>query len=62
MCGIGAEIVFIINGMAFKYLDAPVKRVTSRQGPVPYSRKLEQLTVPSEECIMEAVREVLYVK
>ena len=62
MCGIGAEIAFIINEMAFKYLDAPVKRVTSRQGPVPYSRKLEQLTVPSEERIMEAVREVLYVK
>jgi len=62
VCGIGAEIAYVISDMAFKYLDAPVKRVTTRQGPVPYSRKLEQLTIPSEERIIDAVKEVLYIK
>jgi pyruvate dehydrogenase E1 component beta subunit len=60
MCGIGAEIAFEIQERAFKYLDSPVKRVASRQCPTPYSRKLEQLTVPSEEKIIAAVKEVLY--
>lgn len=59
-CNIATEISFVINEMAFKYLDAPIKRVTSRQSPTPYSRKLEQLTVPSEDRIIEAVKEVLY--
>jgi len=60
MCGIGAEIAYMISDLAFMYLDAPVKRVTSRQAPVPYSRKLEQLTIPSEDRIIEAVKSVLY--
>lgn len=60
VCGIGAELAFIIQETAFKYLDAPVKRVTSRQAPVPYSRTLEQLTIPSEDRIIETVKAVLY--
>jgi acetoin:2,6-dichlorophenolindophenol oxidoreductase subunit beta len=55
VCGIGAEIAFIINELAFDFLDAPIKRVTSAQAPIPYSRKLEQLTVPSPESIVKAV-------
>jgi len=60
-CGIGAEIGFLISERAFAWLDAPVKRVTSAQTPVPYSRKLEQLTVPSPERIAAAVKESLYI-
>jgi acetoin:2,6-dichlorophenolindophenol oxidoreductase subunit beta len=60
-CNIATELAFTINELAFDYLDAPVKRVTSRQCPTPYSRKLELLTVPSEERIIKAVREVLYI-
>jgi pyruvate/2-oxoglutarate/acetoin dehydrogenase E1 component len=59
VCGIGAEIAFVINEFAFDWLDAPVKRVTSAQTPIPYSRKLEQLTVPSAEKIVKAVKEIL---
>jgi pyruvate dehydrogenase E1 component beta subunit len=59
VCGIGAEIAFVISELAFDYLDAPVERVTSAQTPTPYSKKLEQLTVPSPERIVAAVKEVL---
>ena len=59
VCGIGAEIAFVISELAFDYLDAPIKRVTSAQTPTPYSKKLEQLTVPSPERIIAAVKEVL---
>jgi acetoin:2,6-dichlorophenolindophenol oxidoreductase subunit beta len=61
VCGIGAEIAFIINELAFDWLDAPVKRVTSTQTPIPYSRKLEQLMVPSADRIIEAAKDVLYI-
>ena len=59
VCGIGAEIAFVISELAFDYLDSPIKRVTSAQTPTPYSKKLEQLTVPSPERITAAVKEVL---
>ena len=61
MCGIGAELSYIITDKAFDYLDAPVKRVAAYQTPIPYSRVLEQRTVPSVDRIMDAAREVLYV-
>lgn len=41
MCGIGAEIVALINEtIAFNYLDAPVERVTSIDAPMPYAKSL----------------------
>lgn len=39
--GIGAEIASYIADKAFKYLDAPVKRVGSLDTPVPFSKNLE---------------------
>jgi pyruvate/2-oxoglutarate/acetoin dehydrogenase E1 component len=62
VCGIGSEIAFVISDLAFDYLDAPVMRVTSAQTPMPYSKKLEQLTLPSAEKIVAAVKKVMYIK
>lgn len=62
VCGIGAEIAFIIQELAMDWLDAPVKRVTSAQTPIPYSKILEQLTIPSVDRIVNAVKEVMYIK
>jgi pyruvate dehydrogenase E1 component beta subunit len=61
VCGTGAEIAYIIGEKAFDYLDAPVKRVCAYQTPIPYSKKLETLLIPSKERIAAAVREVLYI-
>ena len=42
MCGIGAEIVALVNETdAFNYLDAPVERVTAIDAPMPYAKLLE---------------------
>lgn len=62
VCGIGAEIAFIIMELAIDWLDAPIKRVTSVQTPIPYSSKLEKLTIPSVDRIVDAVKEVMYIK
>lgn len=59
-CGVGAEISAEITERAFDYLDAPVKRVSGVDVPMPYAKNLEQLAIPDVERIVAAVREVAY--
>ncbi len=59
-CGVGAEISTQIMERAFDYLDAPVKRVSGADAPMPYAKNLENLAIPSVEQIVEAVRDVAY--
>ena len=59
-CGVAAEISAEINERAFDYLDAPVKRVSGADVPMPYAKNLEQLAIPGFEQIVAAVREVSY--
>ena len=40
-CGVGAEISAEIIERAFDYLDAPVKRVSGADVPMPYAKNLE---------------------
>jgi len=59
-CGVAAEIGAEINERAFDYLDAPVKRVSGADVPMPYAKNLEDLAIPSVDQIVAAVREVAY--
>jgi pyruvate dehydrogenase E1 component beta subunit len=59
-CGVAAEISAEINERAFDYLDAPVKRVSGADVPMPYAKNLERLATPDVEQIVAAVREVSY--
>jgi len=59
-CGVAAEISAEINERAFDYLDAPVKRVSGVDVPMPYAKNLERLAIPDVEQIVAAVREVAY--
>ena len=59
-CGVAAEISSEINELAFDYLDAPVKRVSGADVPMPYAKNLEDLAIPSVEQIVAAVREIAY--
>lgn len=60
-CGVGSEISAQIMERAFDYLDAPVKRLSSADAPMPYAKNLEQLALPDVAKIVAAVREVAYV-
>ncbi|HJR07171.1 MAG TPA: pyruvate dehydrogenase complex E1 component subunit beta [Pyrinomonadaceae bacterium] len=60
-CGVGSEISAQIMERAFDYLDAPVKRISSADAPMPYAKNLEQLALPDVARIVAAVREVSYV-
>lgn len=59
-CGVAGEISAEINDRAFDYLDAPVKRVSGVDVPMPYAKNLEQLAIPDVAQIVAAVREVSY--
>jgi pyruvate dehydrogenase E1 component beta subunit len=59
-CGVGAEISAQIMEHAFDYLDAPVKRLSGVDAPMPYAKNLERLALPDVERIVKAVREVAY--
>jgi pyruvate dehydrogenase E1 component beta subunit len=60
-CGVGAEISAEISEKAFDYLDAPVKRVSGADAPMPYAKNLEKLAIPDVKQLIDAVREVAYV-
>jgi pyruvate dehydrogenase E1 component beta subunit len=60
--GVGAEITAQIMERAFDYLDAPVKRVSGADAPMPYARNLERLALPDVARLVAAVREVAYLE
>lgn len=57
--GFGAEVAARIAEHAFPWLDAPVKRVTYPDLPVPWAKVLEQDLLPTTEKLLVAAREVL---
>ena len=58
--GIGSEIAAVVMEECFDWLDAPLKRVTGKDVPLPYAANLERLAVPQIEDIVAAAREVAY--
>ncbi len=58
-CGAGAEVAALIAAEAFEDLDAPVRRLTAADVPVPFSPPLEQAVLPQAEDMKEACRELL---
>ncbi len=59
-CGVAAEISQEIAEQAFDYLDAPVKRVSGADVPMPYAKNLEDAAIPNVDQIVAAVRAVAY--
>ncbi|HEX8202127.1 MAG TPA: pyruvate dehydrogenase complex E1 component subunit beta [Isosphaeraceae bacterium] len=59
-CGLGAGIADRLYQRIFDELDAPIRRVASKDAPVPYNRHLEAAMLPSVERIAAQVQDVLY--
>ncbi len=57
--GVSAEIAATIAEKALDYLDAPIKRVTAPDTPIPFSPPLEQFIIPNVQSIIRAVKEVV---
>ena len=54
----GSWLSHMIGTEIFDELDAPVKLVSTLEAPMPYSKALEVVLLPSKERIIQAVREV----
>jgi 2-oxoisovalerate dehydrogenase E1 component len=54
--GFGAEIAARVSDELFEYLDAPVKRVASKDCPVAYAPVLEEAILPSSADVLQAIR------
>jgi len=57
--GFGGEITSLINEHAFEHLDAPVKRVASKDVPVAYSAILEDQILVQTDWILDAINDVV---
>lgn len=58
--GFGGELAATITESdAFFYLDAPIKRVCGLDVPIPYNPQLEAYVVPTEERLVDAVRDMI---
>jgi pyruvate dehydrogenase E1 component beta subunit len=56
--GVTAEIASVVAEGAFYDLDAPVKRMGAMHVPIPFSPPLEDVTVPTEQTVCDAAREL----
>ena len=56
--GFGAEIAATIAEEAFEDLDAPVKRITAPDTPVPFSPALEKAFIPQVDDVAAGLREL----
>ena len=57
--GIGSEIAAQIQENVFDYMDAPVKRVSAVDVPLPYAAEIELMALPNTQKVVDAVKVVL---
>lgn len=57
--GAAADIAAIVADKGFDFLDAPVRRVTSLDVPIPFSPPLEKAAIADEARIEAAIRDVI---
>jgi pyruvate dehydrogenase E1 component beta subunit len=60
LASISSELAYHVQQYAFDYLDAPVKRITSRDVPLGYAPTLIEATLPNVERTMQAIKAVMY--
>jgi 2-oxoisovalerate dehydrogenase E1 component beta subunit len=56
--GFGGEIAATIAEEAFEQLDAPVRRITAPDTPVPYAPALEKAFLPQADDVAAGIREL----
>jgi len=59
---ISSEITFQVQENVFDFLDAPIRRITTADTPAPYSPVLLEEWLPNFNDVVNAVKEVMYVK
>lgn len=60
LASISSEISYMMSQMVFDHLDAPIKRVTTKDVPLPYAITLVDAFLPNVSQIVQAVESVMY--
>ncbi|GAB2952685.1 pyruvate dehydrogenase complex E1 component subunit beta [Hymenobacter coalescens] len=60
LASISSELAYHVQRYAFDYLDAPIRRITSADVPLPYAPTLIEAALPNVARTIQAVKEVLY--
>jgi pyruvate dehydrogenase E1 component beta subunit len=60
LASISSEITFNVQRNAFDYLDAPIRRVTAADVPLPYAPTLIEASLPNTKRVIQAVKDVMY--
>jgi pyruvate dehydrogenase E1 component beta subunit len=60
LASISSEITYMVQKEAFDYLDAPIRRVTSADVPLPYAPTLIDVALPNVVKTVKAIKEVMY--
>ena len=55
--GVASELAALISEHCFEFLDAPVKRVTAPDMPIPFAKNLEEIYLPKTR-LVEALQEL----
>lgn len=55
----GEIMASVSESPAWDYLDAPMRRLTGKDVPIPYNRFLERAAVPQEEDIVQEIRAIV---
>jgi pyruvate dehydrogenase E1 component beta subunit len=59
MYSFGSELAAQIQEHCFDYMDAPIKRVSALDVPLPFSKELELMALPNADRVVAAVKEIL---
>ena len=60
LASISSEITYMVQKNAFDYLDAPIRRITSQDVPLPYASTLVEAYLPNVARSIQAVKDVMY--
>jgi pyruvate dehydrogenase E1 component beta subunit len=60
LASISTEITYMVQKNAFDYLDAPIRRITTADVPLPYAPTLIEASLPNVSRTVKAVKEVMY--
>lgn len=58
---ISTELTYMVQRNAFDYLDAPIRRINTKDTPLPYAPTLVEAWLPNVGDVVKAVKEVAYV-
>jgi len=61
LASISTELTYVVQKEAFDFLDAPIRRITTRDVPLGYAPQFVTEFLPNVERTVAAIRDVLYV-